>query len=276
MKFHLAHIIPHPRMHGLNGYKEVIDAIQWGLSELGHETTYAVNNVATGATNIIFVAQMFPSEVTQKLPSDTIIYQLEQLGGNLKPTYRQALKTFRVWDYSPSNIAVLAQIGGAHKPKLVPIAHAPVLERIAKPSVQDIDVLIYGIAGQERLAAVYALSQSGLTTVFVSGLYGAARDALIARSKLIVNVTLHKRVFEMVRVSYLLANKKAVVCVLASNMPMEAGFEGSVKISNPESLVKDCDDLIKDDERRRALEEAGYVLFKSRNIANVLAQALAA
>jgi hypothetical protein len=263
-------------MHGLNGYKEVIDALSWGLCDLGHETAYAVNKIAPDATNIIFGAQMIPPETAQRLPPDTIIYQLEQLGGSLKPAYRQALQTFRVWDYSPSNIAVLDRIGGAHRPKLVPIAHAPVLERIAKPGVQDIDVLIYGLAGQERLAAVYALSQSGLVTVFVSGLYGAARDALIARSKLIVNVTLHKRVFEIVRVSYLLANRKAVVCVLSPDMAMEPGFEKSVKISSPGSLVQDCEDLLKNDERRVALEEAGYSIFKERGISPVLAEALAA
>jgi hypothetical protein len=35
MKYHLAHIIPNPRMHGLNGYKDVIDTLQWGLDQLG-------------------------------------------------------------------------------------------------------------------------------------------------------------------------------------------------------------------------------------------------
>jgi hypothetical protein len=263
-------------MHGLNGYKDVIDSIHWGLGQLGHQATYAVNNVAADSTNIVFGAQMIPSETLRRLPADTIIYQLEQLGGNLKPAYSEALKTFRVWDYSAANIALLSQIGAVHKPKLVPIAHAPVLERIAKPDVQDIDVLMYGVAGQERLAAVHALSQSGLVTVFVSGLYGAARDELIARAKLIVNVALYNRIFEIVRISYLLANKKAVVAVLDRDMAVEPGFEKGLKVSSRESLVKDCEDLLRDEAARKALEEAGYALFKKRSITPLLAEALAA
>ena len=211
MKYHLAHIIPNPRMHGLNGYKDVIDTLQWGLDQLGYEVTYAINQISGEATNIIFGAQMIPAATLRLLPADTIVYQLEQLRDNTKPDYLYALRTFNVWDYSKSNTEFLRKLSPACDVKLVPVGFAPVLERVVKPEAQDIDVLMYGAAGQERLSAIYALSQSGLVTVFVSGLYGAARDALIARAKLVLNVTLYRRVFEIVRVSYLLANKKAVV-----------------------------------------------------------------
>ena len=30
-------------MHGLNGYKEVIETVSWGLEQLGHQVSYAVN-----------------------------------------------------------------------------------------------------------------------------------------------------------------------------------------------------------------------------------------
>ncbi|WP_164075752.1 hypothetical protein, partial [Stenotrophomonas maltophilia] len=77
MKFHLAHLIPDPRMHGLNGYKEVIDTVAWGLGELGHEVTYAVNDFAKGATNIVFGAQVAAIETLERLRPDTIIYNFE-------------------------------------------------------------------------------------------------------------------------------------------------------------------------------------------------------
>jgi hypothetical protein len=73
MKYHLAHIIPNPRMHGLNGYKDVIDTLQWGLDQLGHEVTYAVNQISGEATNIIFGAQMIPAATLRLLPADTSI-----------------------------------------------------------------------------------------------------------------------------------------------------------------------------------------------------------
>lgn len=135
---------------------------------------------------------------------------------------------------------------------------------------------MYGVAGQERLSAVYALSQSGLVTVFVSGLYGTARDALIARAKLVVNVTLYRRVFEIVRVSYLLANKKAVVAVVDPDANVRDEFGGAMQFSDPQSPVRDCEALVKDDDGRRAVEDSGHSFFKRRDIRDILSVALAA
>ena len=51
---------------------------------------------------------------------------------------------------------------------------------------------------------------SGANVIPVFGLYGPPRDALIARSKIILNMHLYDaKVFEIVRVSYLLANLHA-------------------------------------------------------------------
>lgn len=33
-KFHLMHCIPKPNMHGLNGYKEVIESVAWKWLDL--------------------------------------------------------------------------------------------------------------------------------------------------------------------------------------------------------------------------------------------------
>src|SRR6185437_16081556 len=67
--FHLMHCIPDPRMHGLNGYKEVIETVGWGLEQLGHRATYAVNERSPDATNIVFGAQVMPVSSLAELPS---------------------------------------------------------------------------------------------------------------------------------------------------------------------------------------------------------------
>ena len=123
-----------------------------------------------------------------------------------------------IWDYSKANLDPWKMLG-ATSVKIVPIAYAPILTRILKPAEQDIDVLLYGISGGKRLEAFQILSQAGLKVMFFSGLYGDARDQLIARSKIILNVNLYNfaQIFEIVRVSYLLANKKAVVSVIDQN-----------------------------------------------------------
>ena len=78
-RFHLVHWIPNKRMHGLNGYKEVIDTIQWGLEQLGHNVTFGLNSIISDATNIIFGAQTMDTATIAALPSNTIIYNFEQL-----------------------------------------------------------------------------------------------------------------------------------------------------------------------------------------------------
>jgi len=70
------HCIPDPRMHGLNGYKEVIETVAWGLEQLGHQVTSAVNRIDHEATNIVFGAQVMPIEALMQVPSSTIVYNL--------------------------------------------------------------------------------------------------------------------------------------------------------------------------------------------------------
>ena len=62
-RYHLAHIIPDPRIHGFKGFQEVIDTVGWGLEQLGHRVTRAGNSFAKDAINIVFGAQMLPVRV---------------------------------------------------------------------------------------------------------------------------------------------------------------------------------------------------------------------
>src|SRR5580658_10907688 len=148
--YHLLHCIPHPRMHGLNGYKEVIDTLAWGLERLGHRVSYAINGAATEATNVVFGAQVMPIAALKQLPHNTIIYNFEPLRG-LPPDrvreetryYAQA-EQFKIWEYSQANMPSWQALG-RREVKIVPVGYAPILTRIAKAPRQDIDVLIYGL-----------------------------------------------------------------------------------------------------------------------------------
>ena len=57
-RFNLMLCMPNPRMHGLNGYREVMDTVAWGLQELGHEASQSVNRHDPSAVNIVFGAQV--------------------------------------------------------------------------------------------------------------------------------------------------------------------------------------------------------------------------
>lgn len=281
MKFHLAHLIPDRRMHGLNGYKEVIETVAWGLGELGHEVTYAVNEFARSAINIVFGAQVAAVETLERLRPDTIIYNFEQLrghsSGDIKPSLHLCASRFRVWDYSQFNADAWRMLGLKQELRIVPVGFAPVLQRIDKARNQDIEVLIYGLTSHARLGAFHALSQAGISTVFVSGLYGEARDALIARSKLVLNITLYERpkIFEIVRVSYLLANRKAVVCQKNPAIAIEDDMASAVCFSPDAEMVDRCLALLGNNRERRMQEEAGFAAIQRRDIKAILAQALA-
>lgn len=278
-KFHLFHVIPHPEMHGLNGYKEVIESIEWGLRQLGHDVTYAVNRFAPDATNIIFGAQVLPIDFLERLPKDSIVYNFEQMRGLSPNEIREeqvfVARNFAIWEYSESNLNTWNLLG-VKSPRHVPVAYAPILTRIPDDKDQEIDVLIYGISCQKRASVFHRLSIKGIKVVFASGLYGELRDLLISKSKLVANINLydHSRIFEVVRCSYLLANKKAIIANIDPGTYIEDLYSDAIKISQIDSFVDDCELLLSNDQERQALEERGFEAFSRTDIRTVLKDAL--
>ena len=141
----------------------------------------------------------------------------------------------------------------------MPVGWAPILERIPRDVVQDIDVLFYGVPGQRRLALYSQLCKTGASAVFACGLYGTARDSLIARAKVVLNIDLNdsRRIFEVVRVSYLLANAKAVVATLQPHTLIEPDLRDAVAFAPAESIAATCVELLANEPARRQLEAAG-------------------
>jgi hypothetical protein len=267
-------------MHGLWGYLEIIQTVRWGLEKLGHQVSYGVNKIEHKATNIIFGAQLIPLDFLPQLPADTIVYNFEQTRGLAAEQIREEIlyiaNAFSVWDYSAANLDAWHEIGCSDV-KVVPIGYAPILSRINKPKIQDIDVLFFGLSGEKRLAAFDKLSNAGLAAVFVSGLYGAERDKLIARAKLVLNINLYdvSRIFEIARVSYLLANKKAIVSMLEPGTYIEEDIQAGIKFTEPSKLVADCNYLLEQEAERQRYEQAGFKLFSQRDIRVILRDALA-
>jgi hypothetical protein len=283
--FNLVHVVG-DGIRGTEAYREVIDAVLWGLRQLGHNATYSVNVCCDQATNILFGAHLLP-DLLQNSPADTIYYNLEQISGhpqydphNAKDTVRLIAAKCRIWDYSGANLATWNALNPKHAVKLVPVGYAPVLTRIRNADSQDIDVLIYGVVGEQRLAVFASLGHlvnGGLTTVFASGLYGAGRDSLIARSKIVLNVNNIPRakVFEIVRVSYLLANAKAVVADIYPDSYIEEDIANGVIFVPTAMIAKTCWELLADDARRTQLERQGFACITRRDIRLLLAAALA-
>jgi hypothetical protein len=142
--------------------------------------------------------------------------------------------------------------------------------------VQDIDVLFYGLPSPARTKVMSELSMAGVKTVFVSGIYGAMRDELISRAKLVLNINRQetKRVFEIVRVSYLLANGKAVVSDVYPESIIEPDVKEAVAFADLDHVAQRCIQLLNDDPARKRLEAKGPEVMRARDIRQILQTAL--
>jgi hypothetical protein len=283
--FNITHILLDDTLN-LRAYHEVIDSVRWGLQQLGHYTTYSVNALCPGARNIVFGGQRAP-ELVIGSPADTIYYNLEQIRGHKQfapdaphPLMKFVVSQLQVWEYSGANMPSWNALDPAYPVRHVPIAYAPVLTRIESAAQQDIDILIYGSVGERRLAvldSVSKLSNLGVSTVLACGLYGAGRDNLIARAKIVLNINhmTNRKIFEVVRVSYLMANAKAIVADVSPDTYIESDLVDGVVLVPVEQIAETCYRLLADEAARRQLERNGFACIRRRDIRSFLASALA-
>lgn len=278
--FNICHLMPPGRAYeGLRSYRDHAEAFVWALQALGYEASYKLNGTRPDAINILFGAHMLVPEQLDALPAGTVIYNLEQMARqrieDLKPILRELGRRFPIWEFSGANLPVWQALG-ARDVQHVKIGWAPVLERVPRAAVQDIEVLIYGTPSGERLKLFEALCWSGLHTIFASGFYLEERDALVARSKLIVNASLYvSRIFEISRVSYLLGNGKAVVSQMHPDTFVEPDMREAVLFVPGDKIVERCLALVEDDAKRAELEEKGRRVMRARDMREILRPVLA-
>jgi hypothetical protein len=262
-------------------FAEVLEAVVCGLRALGADVSEAVNQlVVPGPQPVLFGANLLGDATVAALPPETIIYNLEQIDESsswCSATYLRLLQSCQVWDYSARNIASLARLGISGKVRHVPVGYVPELTRIDAAPVEDIDVLFYGSVNDRRNKVISGLRQAGLNAHAVFGVYGAARDALIARSKVVLNMHYYEaNIFELVRVSYLLANRKAVVAECNPGTEIDPDIVDAVQLAPYEGLVGACAELVADDQARKALSERGFSRMVARDERAYLAAALGA
>lgn len=151
------------------------------------------------------------------------------------------------------------------------------MRRIQRITGMDIDVLCYGTPTERRLKLRDALVAAGLNVHFAFDVYGHDRDALIARSKVVINPSAFDSgsILDIVRLSFLLANGKAVVMEAGIDPPQEAMFESGVCFAPYEEMVAECIYLCEVDGERELLEARGHALFALMPQAGFLAAAIA-
>lgn len=271
-KFHIVSVQPPGYQHG-GCLREITEGLAWALQELGHAVAIGDNTLDPAATNIVLGAHLLSEAEALALPPTTIVYNLEQLGSAELPAWYPALASrVRVWEYSELNLPYWSQVSTIMPVSLVPVGHATVLDRISSAPEQDIDVLFYGSMNERRKRILVELEAAHIKVHHAFGVYGEERDALIARSKVILNIHFYEsKVFEIVRVSYLLTNGKAVV---TEPSPDLGRLAGALAVFEHDDLVQGCLDLLANENARKVLEFRAKMLFREYNQAALLEPAL--
>ena len=78
------------------------------------------------------------------------------------------------------------------------------------------------------------------------------------------------QIFETARVSYLLANQKAVVATIDSRTTVEEDLLEAVRFTHMTDLIETCNFLLDNDSARLSLEKKGYEAIVKRDISEVL------
>ncbi len=148
-------------------------------------------------------------------PPGAIIYNTEDVdvpanGATVVSSHDTRWGGREVWDCVEVNAK---KLGATY----VPIGYHPSMTRFAPAAVQDIDVLMYGCMNERRSKLLQELADRGLHVVHISGMYGAERDAVIARAKVVLNVSFNgEGAWPSHRAAHLVSNG---VFMLSEDMP---------------------------------------------------------
>lgn len=258
-------------------FAEVAETICAGLLDLGHSARVA-NQPVPGSRHIVLGSNLLPSYPVD-VPADSILYNLEQIPSNatwVSSALFALFRRFRVWDYAEENAAAL-KAWGIEVAALLPVSFHPVLEKMPAVETKDIDVVFVGSMNDRRERVLSDMRGAGLEVVHLFDAYGAKRDAVLARAKVMLNLHFYEaKILEQVRISYYLANGLAVLSERSSNRDVDAEWSAGVCFAAYDGLTAEAVRLCNDHDDRQRLADAGLAFMHDRAIAPRLEAALAA
>ena len=249
------------------------EAYQWALRELGYEASCAQGAVSLDRVNLLFAGFGVPlREYRRSGLKHAININLEQVGTTLPIAVTagafQLLREFPVWDYSRRNLDQLPKYGIADV-QHVPVGYCPLWERLPRVE-EDIDVVFYGALSRRRLDVLKQLEAMGLKVAYprrYDEWTVAQRDEYISRAKVVLNLSFYEQVhiLEEVRISFLFANRKAVVSEIRPDTYAEDDILAGLAAAPIDDIAALCAALCADAARRESLGEAGYRAIRSRD-----------
>ncbi len=259
-------------------FEEVAVALQQAFKTLGYDAPIVTDPAKIMGMPVVLGANLLNHLKPAEIPKKMIVYNLEQVHPKVwwftkNCDYLDVLHKHPVWDFSRRNIEQLKQFG-VHHAVYCGVGYMPILSRIT-PATEDIDVLFIGRLDERRDAILKQLERAGAKVHRATAAWGKARDNLIARAKIIINI--HREpahILEMVRLSYVLANRKCIVSESGLDTTMEEPLKGGIAFASYDKLVERCLEYLRDNTKRIALAEKGFALFHAQSQVPMLKEAL--
>jgi hypothetical protein len=258
-------------------FHEVAESIHYALISLGHDSVMTREGRLEGRRHIVLGSNLLPHCGLEIAP-DAILYNLEQVHAGspwISPAFLALMRSHVVWDYSCANVRAFAALD-VRVERVVPVGYVPELTRIQMAQTRDIDVLFVGSLCERRTRIIDRMRVAGLEAIGAFGVYGRARDRLIARARLMLNV--HSRahgVLEIVRLSYLLANGCAILSERCADEHEQGTLAHAIAFADYDALPDLAAELVASDSARARLSRDGLTEMQSRRMAGYLRDALA-
>jgi hypothetical protein len=261
--FNVTLIQPRAYAHS-QALSDAADYVHWSIIGCEYPAARTTNQFARNAHNVVFCAHMLPDEAAARIPSDSIIFNSEQLDDpeSRHPHhdgYRNLLNRCFVWDYSDSNLAQVPH----NRKCVVPFGFCEPLRRRDMVREAGASLLFYGSTSPRRQEIVRALQSAGISVIWLFGEYGKERDAKILRSWAVLNMHKHDQTsaFEPIRCFYPLINDVPVISEDIAD-PTAGAFRSTVFFFDRTSLVAEIKRLY--DNRAEFLRTSSAMLQEFR------------
>ena len=263
MNYNICIIKPKNYPHS-DAFWELAELLTYSLRDLENDVVMCISEIFADRQNILFGAHLLTDF---DLPPSTIIFNTEQLSNGSEKWVQRIInlgKKYIIVDYDDNNIKFLQQ-NGCKKVHKFQIGFHEKLNRIPRRKNKDIDVLFYGSAKERRRNLLNEISNSGLKVKHLFGVYGAQRDEYISRAKIVLNCHhFEAKIFEIVRVHYLVNNNIPVVSELHPATKIEPFWSSIINGVQFENIAAECKRLSNDESIRKQSSEFAFNKFQEK------------
>ena len=261
-------IKPNNYIHSL-AYLEIAELLHYSVLELNQNSKISYNfiDINPKVKNIIFGAHLLNDDMINSIPSNTIIFNTEQIESINEIWKRRILllasKGMIFWDYSNHNLDLLLTKLNV-KGRLLEIGFQKNLQRIKMNDNKEVDVLFYGSLNNRREKIINSLLKNNVKVKCLFGVYGKERDDWIGKSKIVLNLHYYdSKIFEIVRIFYLLINSIPIVSEVDENTKLNNNYLKGIKSSSYEDIEKNILNLLENEKERKLIGLNGFNIIKN-------------